>query len=284
MKSASAIAQLAQRALLYEVTCAPKPGLVDPLDHTTHPDMDIFTFIDSSVALLPAFEAFVQAGFDFNGSDLTQLFSTIRPLGIQAEQVMKAATGNVNTHKGAIFSLGICLSATGYLQQQAKLDAVQLSRVIKAMLTGLVAKDFAKLDQKPKATLTNGEKLYLQYGLAGIRGEAEAGYPSIFKVGLPFLQHTSGTWNERLVNTLLKLISISEDSNLVKRSGQLATLRQVQASAQAILDQGGMQTATGRQLLAKLNQQANGGNYSLGGSADLLIVTIYLYLLFATNN
>lgn len=280
MKTSQAIAQLAQRALLYEVSCYPKPGLVDPINHQTHTDMDLFTFIDSSVALLPFFEQFVQVGSTFEQSDLTALMAQIRPLGMRAEDAMLSATKGVNTHKGAIFSLGILLSATGYLLQKSTLTPLKLSQTVQAMLAGLVENDFKALSQKEPARLTNGEKLYLQYGLVGIRGEAQAGYPTIFETAYPYLKTQTGDWNTRLVNTLIKIISVSEDSNLVKRSGSLQTLRDVQKQAAAIIAAGGIETETGQQGLMKLDHEATRGHYSLGGSADLLIISVYIDLLF----
>lgn len=279
MKTPQEIAQLAQRALLYEVSCYPKPGLVDPIDHKTHMDMDFFTFIDSSVVLLPFFEQFVRVGATFNQADLTSLMTQIRPLGIQAEEAMRQATKGVNTHKGAIFSLGILLSATGYLQQKDALSATALSQTVQKMLAGLVKNDFKTLHQKSPAQLTNGEKMYLKYGLVGIRGEAQAGYPTIFEAAYPYLRKQTGDWNTRLLNTLMKIISVSEDSNLVKRSGRLQTLKDVQAQATAIVAAGGVKTSIGQEGLLKLDQEATQGHYSLGGSADLLIITVYVTLL-----
>lgn len=279
MKTPQEIAQLAQRALLYEVSCHPKPGLVDPIDHKTHTDMDFFTFIDSSVVLLPFFEQFVRVGETFNQVDLTALMAQIRPLGMQTEEAMYQATNGVNTHKGAIFSLGILLSVTGYLQQKRTLSATALSQTVRKMLAGLVENDFKTLHHKQLAQLTNGEKMYLKYGLVGIRGEAQAGYPTIFEVAYPYLQNQTGDWNVRLLNTLMKIISVSEDSNLVKRSGRLQTLKDVQAQAAAIVAAGGVATPLGQEGLLKLDQEATQGYYSLGGSADLLIITIYVTLL-----
>jgi len=96
----------ALRALLYEVTVNPKPGLVDPLSAGPHPDMNAFMFIDSALSLAPYFNACAAAGVAYTAVDLTGLFKQIRGIGVQAEQTMFAATKGVNTHKGAVFSLG----------------------------------------------------------------------------------------------------------------------------------------------------------------------------------
>ncbi len=71
----SKLAQQAQLALLYEVTCLNKPGLVDPVDAGAHQDMDVFTFLESSVVLTPYFETFVQAGQSYVICRLRQHFA-----------------------------------------------------------------------------------------------------------------------------------------------------------------------------------------------------------------
>lgn len=100
----SKLAQQAQLALLYEVTCLNKPGLVDPVDAGAHQDMDVFTFLESSVVLTPYFETFVQAGTELRHLPIEATFRTIRQVGLEAERAMFEATEGINTHKGAIFS------------------------------------------------------------------------------------------------------------------------------------------------------------------------------------
>ncbi|KRN99098.1 triphosphoribosyl-dephospho-CoA synthase CitG [Companilactobacillus kimchiensis] len=270
MELSTHLANAALKALLYEVDVQPKPGLVDPVDHSTHLDMDVFTFIDSAVALQPYFKQFAQAGIDFEGEDLTELFKSIRPIGIKAEQTMFEATGEVNTHKGAIFSLGILLAAGGY-------DKDNIRTVSMKMLRGLTEHDFQNLDQK--TNLTNGERMYLKYGITGIRGEAEKGYPVVFEKSLPFLKaHFGNDFGSVLLDTLMMIVSESYDSNVVKR-GNLESLEHIQKYAENILEVGGCSDPEGRELLDDMNSYCNENNLSLGGSADLLIITIYLFLI-----
>lgn len=270
MKLEQKLARAALKSLLYEVDVQPKPGLVDPVGHSTHLDMDVFTFIDSAVSLYPYLEKFAQAGINFQGDDLTELFRSIRPIGIEAEKTMFQATGGVNTHKGAIFSLGILLAATGY-------DRDNIRAVTMKMLTGLTQNDFKDLDQKKD--LTNGERMYLQYGITGIRGEAEKGYPVVFEKSLPFVKaHFGNDFGNVLLDTLMVIISSSYDSNVVKR-GNMDSLENVQAYAQNILEAGGCSDPDGREILDDMNSYCTENNLSLGGSADLLIITIYLFLI-----
>ena len=95
----SKLAQQAQLALLYEVTCLNKPGLVDPVDAGAHQDMDVFTFLESSVVLTPYFETFVQAGTELRHLPIEATFRAIRQVGLEAERAMFEATEGINTHK-----------------------------------------------------------------------------------------------------------------------------------------------------------------------------------------
>ncbi len=272
------LVQVAQKALLYEVTVNPKPGLVDPQSQGAHTDMDVFTFIDSSVSLLPYFQEAVQLGETFNDKgDLTQLFDALRLAGQQAENDMFNATNGVNTHKGAIFSLGILVCATAYLQAQSiPVTTDQLRMTVQAMLVGMSEHDFSKIKQKPVDQLTAGERQFLKYGATGIRGQAEAGFPIVMTLAVPFYQKTSGPLNERLLDTLMMLSSETEDSNLIKRAGSLDILPWWKEQVAQYFELGGSQTTAGMDFLRKLDEICIAKNLSLGGSADLLILTIFV--------
>lgn len=270
-----AIVDDALRALLYEVSVNPKPGLVDPVSSGPHPDMDVFTFIDSTVSLREYFTTCATTGVSFTGSALPELFTAIRPVGVAAERSMFAATKGVNTHKGAIFSLGILVTAAAY---QLEHDQLTLMSIVKAMLVGLTTHDFDHLADKPDAELTAGERQFLQFGITGIRGEAEAGYPTIMTVGLPALKRSKGTTNQRLLDTLIAIMGHSVDTNLVKRAKSNEIVAWAHQQAQQYFELGGSQTAEGMAFLAELNETFLQRNLSLGGSADLLILTIFLGL------
>lgn len=270
--------QLAVKALLYEVSVTPKPGLVDPASQGPHPDMDVFTFIDSAMSLMPYFEQCTRVGADFEAPNLTTLFRQIRPIGVQAEKTMLVATNGVNTHKGAIFSLGILVTASAYLiATRGKLETATLFQTVRVMLTGLVARDLGSL--KATANNTAGERQYLTYGQGGIRVEAEAGYPTVEQLALPALRQAQGTRNQRLLDTLILIAGHTADSNLIKRAGSTAILSWMQDQSQRYADFGGSRTATGWQFLEALNQIFLERNLSLGGSADLLILTIFVGLI-----
>lgn len=258
------------RALLYEVVTEPKPGLVNPASPGPHPDMDIYTFIDSSLSLESYFAAAVQIGQNFSATDLTKMFQQLRKRGIVAEKEMFTATHGVNTHKGAIFALGICACAESY----SAVNNTELFLTITQMCRGLVHHDLVENNQLQTA----GEKEFIQYQIGGARAQAEQGYPVVREVALPFLKNSTGTLQARLIDTLIKIAAVSVDSNLIKRAGNYSVIKWLHAGATKYLALGGYQTLAGRKQLQKLCQDCLTHNYSLGGCADLLIVTIFVAL------
>lgn len=190
---------------------------------------------------------------------------------------MFKATNGINTHKGAVFSLGVLTCAEAYRIKHPQLD---LTTIVKRMLKGLTASDYdiEKLHAKPVEQLTAGEKEFLRYGIKGIRGEAEAGYPTVMQIGVPALKKSQGTTMQRLLDTFMHIVAQTEDTNLIKRAGRHDVVEEAHQQAKRYLELGGTQTQAGRDYLARLNQEYLLNNYSLGGSADLLILTIFIGL------
>lgn len=278
----------AQQAVLYEAVVYPKPGLVDPLNSGSHRDMDLFTFIDSSTRLYEGFKQFALLGLNWQDTP-KKLFQAVRPIGIETEKAMLSETGGVNTHKGMIFSMGLFLSAAGFMLQNnvplnadfpvfCKRDSDQLFDCIREMTAGLISKDFK--DLHGKRYLTNGETLFLRYGFTGIRGEAESGYPILQQKSLPLLRNQKKTRgvNDRLTEILTLLMSVVEDSTVVHRGG-IEGLEMVRNEARKqFLASSVDQSVPKREPLdlAELNTLFVKHNISPGGSADLLSVTIFL--------
>lgn len=275
------IAAYAEKALQYEVSLTPKPGLVDRLTNGAHQDMDYYTFIDSIDSLRPYFLRYLQTGFYHQGT-MPQLFDHLRKIGIEAESAMLERTSGVNTHKGANFSFAVLLGATGYYLQQKHTfffepaDSEKVFQLAGAMTSTLVQNDFQLLTSKKK--LSYGEKLYLDYGLTGIRGEAAAGYPTLNKLALPFLRRASTESTEiRLLRTLIYLMSEVEDGNLLHRGGY-QQWRTVQAECKKI-HQAKLPAEVFLDELQGYDQLLTKRNLSPGGSADLLSLSIFFSFL-----
>lgn len=306
LTSARTVAAAARRALEEEALAAPKPGLVDRLDSGAHSDMDLLILLRSAEVLEPFFEKMYRCGFRAGGSrsggtlsDLPGAFRRARLTGFEAEAVMFRTTAGVNTHKGAIFTLGLLSTALGYLQgvetdvalpAAACAAGVTVTGVVRVtaddvldcaakMVAGIVERELERPAERCGVRKeTAGERLYRQHGIRGIRGEAEDGFPSLRTVGLPVLRRErelSATADEHCVQTLLYLMTVVEDTNVVARGGPEA-LSFVRTGARRVLDAGGVHRREGRLLLEELNRDFIERNISPGGSADLLSAALFL--------
>ena len=265
-----------RQGLQGEVDATPKPGLVDRDNPGAHRDMDWHTFARSTDAIVPHLRQMGEKGWDWEGTG-EALFAALRPMGAAAEKAMFRATGNVNTHKGIIFSLGLVTSFTlWHLARTGKVESEAVLREIGEAVTPLLERDFARIDRYHPHT--HGEVLYVEQGCRGIRGEAMDGFPAVARIALPALRRFRQEGrpdNEAYIQTLLLLLSQVEDTNILSRS-DAATLRQAQEDARAVLDRGGAFTPEGIQAVWDLNASFVEKNISPGGCADLLILAIFL--------
>lgn len=272
------------RALIYEACTTPKPGLVDMENSGSHSDMDIYTFIDSSSVLMPYFRKFSLAGIRYCNEEPYKLFDNIRYLGMLAEDEMFIATNNVNTHKGLIFSLGIICSALGYLFANGKeLDTNNILELCKDMTFNVLKTDFNGITIENSKT--NGEKLFTQYGIGGIRGEVANGFSSVMKYGLPVLKQLvekGYSLNDAGVLTLLNLVANVMDTNIISRSN-IKKQEQVQFEIQKIINRQKLESIN-LNTIKKLDKRFIEMNVSPGGCADLLSITYMLYFVETMQN
>ena len=274
-QKADILAGYALRSLLYEVCVTPKPGLVDRISNGAHADMDIFTFMDSSSVLFPYFRHCALLGLQEHGLAPDVLFAKLRYPGMDAEDAMYRATGDINTHKGGIFSLGIVCAAAGrLLGRQEELTPVAISTTSAAMTAGVLAEC---RHIPPKMPLTNGLRLYGK-GIHGARGEAASGFPSVLRYGLPSLERelAAGASIDRAgAVTLIRLMANVFDTNIISRSS-LQNQYVIQDMLQGILATG---TAPSESRLRELDAWFVASNISPGGCADLLGLSWMLYFL-----
>ena len=259
-KFARRIGETAQRALLNEALTTPKPGLVDRENSGAHRDMDLFSFADSACTLRSYFEDC--AGIGAEGAD----FMRLRYAGLEAEDKMFAAA-KVNTHKGAIFSLGLLCCAAGFCGENADVQAV----LEKAAELGKCALEEMK---KANPEQTGGEKQFARYGLTGARGEAASGFANVTKIALPALERAMDagkSLNDAGLCALLELMAHVCDSNIIRRAG-LEKQEWVMRRAKQLLEKG-----FDHDDLRKLNDDFVEKNLSPGGCADLLAVAYFLY-------
>ncbi len=263
---------LAYESLVEEVYTTPKAGLVDRNNNGSHKDMNIALFEKSADALKPYFCRCFEIGVQTQNLSCDNAFKALRKAGIEAEKIMFETTGGVNTHKGAIFSLGVLCGAAGRLWSVEKTDykTEEILTLCSALTRKAVEEDFAKSD-----TSTAGSRLYREYKLKGIRGEVASGFGSVKNIGLPiFLRALQKGFsrNDSGAITLVHLISGVEDTTIYNRGGKEGA-DFAKKRAKEILKNTDFPSMD---AIRKLDSEFIDRNLSAGGCADLLAVTYFL--------
>ncbi|MBQ7205961.1 MAG: [Muribaculaceae bacterium] len=254
------ISHLATEALRTELSTTPKPGLVDLNDNGAHKDMDAALMGKSIDALQPHFTQLALAGF--NNEDINA--EEVRQIGLKAEKAMLEATGGVNTHRGALFSIGLATVAASWAYahcpHDGKVEAQALRQTIQQ-----IAGQFA-----PTAG-THGNDAVNAHRVMGALDFAKDGYAQLFDAWLPayrgYLADDAETACHRL---LLLILSQLDDTNVIHRVGY-EQAQQVKQEARALLDN---YSAEG---LEAMNRDFIARNISPGGSADMMALTIFIH-------
>lgn len=259
---ADRLADLAVDALIDEADLSPKPALVDRRGNGAHTDLHLGLMHASALALWPAFKEMAEAALEI-GEVGVPLREAIGRVGREGEQAMLVTTNGVNTHRGAIWALGLLVTAAALQPKSIALCAARL----------------ALLDDRYAPTpLSHGAQVAQRYGARGAREEAQLGFPSVLQRGLPQLHKSRanghGEQNARL-DALLAIMTELADTCVLYRAGEPG-LHAMQAGAQAVLDAGGSASLSGRRRLHELDQQLIALNASPGGAADLLAATLLL--------
>jgi triphosphoribosyl-dephospho-CoA synthase len=262
---ATRIADRAVEALLAELAAWPKPGLVSYIDPGSHEDMDAALLEASALSLHPFFAELTETGQRHSSMD------ALREIGIRAEAKMLSVTGGVNTHRGAIFGLGLLCAAVGF-QTGAQLEDTSMGSV--------VAQQWGKdIHRGPIPLFSHGSTALRCYGAGGARAEAAAGFPSIYEVGLPALRKgrrlrpTDST--AAAVQACFALIATVEDTNLLHRGGKTGAQYAAEA-ARCFLAAGGVGAKDWRARAAAIHSGFVRQRLSPGGCADLLAMTIFI--------
>lgn len=248
------IARLATQALQAELDTTPKPGLVDKDNNGAHRDMDYALMQRSIDTLHPYFVKLALLGF----ADTLPTHTSIRDIGIEAEKAMLSATNGVNTHKGALFSMGLAVVAAAH---EKNTDSLQTT--IKALAACF-----------PDTNGTHGSKAkLLSKGTTAIKGaldNAREGYEMLFAEWLPFyIEHRKEHDAYTLHKTLLRIMCDLDDTNVIYRT-DLATAEEVKQEARALLD------SFSKAALKDMDRHYTTRNISPGGAADMLSLTIFI--------
>ncbi|QZI71131.1 triphosphoribosyl-dephospho-CoA synthase [Pseudomonas protegens] len=264
---AERLADLAVDALIDEADLSPKPALVDRRGNGAHTDLHLGLMHASALALWPAFKEMAEAALAFGAVGLP-LREALGRIGREGEQAMLATTGGVNTHRGAIWALGLLVAAAALEPRSTGAGSVALRAARLALLE----------DRYAPRPLSHGAQVALRYGVRGAREEAQQGFPAVLQWGLPQLKRSRaqghGEQNARL-DALLAIMSRLADTCVLYRAGEQGLLA-MQQGAQAVLDAGGSASLAGRRRLHELDLQLLTLNASPGGAADLLAASLLL--------
>jgi triphosphoribosyl-dephospho-CoA synthase len=228
--------------------------------------MNFGTFQRSAAAIRPYLHALAEAGAKGCG------MARLRIIGLEAETAMFAATGGVNTHRGAIFGLGLLCAAAGAKAGGLADPTMPLGDVVMRLWGRNI------LDG-PVLLHSHGGKARRIYGAGGARAEAAQGFPSVYEIGLPALQWGAlvapGDTEAARVQACFALIASLEDTNLLHRGG-MSGLRYAQCAARVFLDDGGVSTCDWQERARVVHQSFVTRGLSPGGSADLLAMTLFV--------
>ena len=251
---AADIARIAVGCLYAELVLYPKPGLVSLVDNGSHADMSAATFMRSLFTLRHYFRQIFDAGV----TDAP--FARLRTLGIDAESRMLHATGGINTHRGAIFSLGLLCAAVGRAAAQGLTLSPASLRAVLLIRWG-------------EALAAHGD------GAGGAREEGALGLPSVFEIGAPALQATLAagrSMRHARIDALFALMARIDDTNVLHRGGT-AGADAVRRGARAFIDAGGTAHGGWMARAVALHHAFMADRLSPGGAADLLAASCFVH-------
>lgn len=246
------VADLAERALRLELDTTPKPGLVDRRDNGAHKDMDYALMSKSISALRPYLTRLaVESAKDIDPAK-------IKEIGIEAEKAMLKATGGVNTHKGALFCIGLSVAAASNLASATgSVQAYSFKELVSRVASEI-----------PSARGTHGAEAKRSFKAVGALENARAAYPGLFADWLPYYRSLEGD-PFRCHKTLLHIMTTLDDTNILHRRGAEG-LAHAEAEAARLLED------FSESGLSSLNKDFIRENISPGGSADMLSLTIFI--------
>lgn len=262
------VADLATNALTEELNTSVKFGLVCPAHNGSHSDLTFELMQKSINSLYDGFVALAKAGFDFDGP-LKDLLGEARKVGLESEKAMFKATNGSNTHKGALFCVGLFCVAIGRLVGLGEsFSPKSCSNVIAKICNGICKRELTNIF----APTTHGEKMYAKYSVSGARGSAEHGFCEAVEDFLPvWKQIKTQTANRDLAKTrlLAYIVSKTDDTNILYRSDKKTLALAQNKCRDLYFDFDGQKAKETEDWFINLN-------ISCGGSADMLGLTLFL--------
>jgi len=262
-------ARIAIGCLHTELTLYPKPGLVSLHDNGSHTDMTALTFLHSMFALRHYFIRICQAGID------NAPFARLRELGIEAEARMLRATGGINTHRGAIFSLGLLCAAIGRTRAQRVVPSPEALRATLLIHWG----DDLGAHTRAAGENSNGLRAAAVHAASGAREEGALGLPSLFEIGLPAMRAALAAGRSMYharIDAFFSLMAHISDTNVLHRGGADGALT-VKASARRFIALGATSHPQWQAFALDCHRRFVAQKLSPGGAADLLAATCLVH-------
>jgi triphosphoribosyl-dephospho-CoA synthetase len=282
---ATAIGALAALASLVELATTPKPGLVDFHSQGAHGDMDWTLFVLSASALAPYWQDQVMEGMKHRETEpYRDLYAKLKARGLEMEYAMFEATGGVNTHKGLIFSLSLLTGASGVCLNEDDCSAKHICLRSSEIASPHMAEEFERIrvrgaDKESGDSLSNGEKIFLEHGIGGIRKEAMKGFPSLLH-GLAVYEDAvadGASGNDAALSALLGIMSVCEDTNVINRAGVDFWRGEYMERVKDAKKKFDPLNPSNYEPLIELDKLLVERGVSPGGAADLLACTLFLY-------
>jgi triphosphoribosyl-dephospho-CoA synthase len=259
------LASVARQAMVAEAELTPKPGLVDRRGPGAHSDMSLDLMKRSAEVIEPFFAQI--AGAAATNPMGVSLREELGRIGREAERAMYAATGGVNTHKGAIWVLGLLIAAASR------------STVLRPQALAEAAGAIARIPDVARPNLaSHGDTVRFRYGVEGARGEARANFPHVVNVGIPALRKARAAGSSETASRISALLSIMaelDDTCVLHRAGHRGA-RKVKSCATMVLAAGGPGTNDGDAAVWRMDRLLRKERISPGGSADLLAASLFL--------
>lgn len=260
-------ARTAVHALYDEVVIAPKPGLVTRIDCGSHRDMDVSTFVRSLFSLRHYFAQVARCG------QQDAPFAVLQKLGLAAERRMLVATGGVNTHRGAIFNLGLLAAAAGKLN--ARGVALNARAICDTVASSYGPDILAGAEAAPRS---HGTEVVARYGIAGAREVAAGGYQVLCRVAAPTFERFVASGYPRsvaAVQTLFAVMAVLDDTNIFYRGGADG-MDLVKRTSRSFLEAGGVRAPDWHRHAMTIHRHFVERNLSPGGAADVLAATLFV--------
>lgn len=269
LAKAHRLARLAVRSLYAELVLYPKPGLVSLRDNGAHSDMNAATLMRSLFSLRCYFVAIALAGM--RSASMAEL----RVLGLAAESRMLRATGQINTHRGAIFSLGLLVASAGLASSEGHPPN---DTTLRNMIALNWRRELLRVPAPAASGPTHGQLVAARYGASGARGEAIDGFPAVFDVALPALRFAASRGagaRYAQLHAFFALLARIDDTNVLYRGGTAAAKR-LKSAAADFLAAGSVFAADWEHRAEALHRWSSSVRLSPGGCADLLAGAVFV--------